>query len=199
MTVCNLFCNDNKAFLSSLVMLSMEQCGQPWCNEWWKSAGHTWCYTCIYLYTNIPHEEGLDACREILNTRGFLDPLMDNIIHLITLILKMSNFSFDDLHYLQKHRTAMGTRMALSFANIFMRSLESEVFQWVTDEPFVWWRYLHDVFTIWLLSEESLGNFSEWIKFKPPLNLSPIGLRSLQRESVTFLSTELEVKFFCKN
>ena len=30
------------------------------------------------LYTNIPHEEGIHACREALNTRGVLDPPKDD-------------------------------------------------------------------------------------------------------------------------
>ena len=40
------------------------------------------------LYTNIPHKEGLDACRETLNTRTTLDPPTDDLIHLASLILE---------------------------------------------------------------------------------------------------------------
>ena len=72
------------------------------------------------LSTNIPHEEGLDACREALHTRGVLDPPTNDIINLINLVLKRKNFVFNNAHYLQKHGTAMGTRMAPSYANLFM-------------------------------------------------------------------------------
>ena len=54
------------------------------------------------LYTNIPYEEGLDACREMLDTWGVLDPPTDDIVHLISLILKKNKFFFNGLHYLQK-------------------------------------------------------------------------------------------------
>ena len=35
------------------------------------------------LYTNIPHEEGLHACKEALDTREVLDPPTDDIFNLI--------------------------------------------------------------------------------------------------------------------
>ena len=79
------------------------------------------------LYTNIPHEEGLDACREMLNTRAVLDLLTDEIIRLASTILRKNNFSFNGLHYLQKHGTATGIQMAPSFANIFMGKLENDL------------------------------------------------------------------------
>ena len=92
------------------------------------------------LYTNISHEEGLDACREMLDTRGVLDPLTDDIVYLTSLILKKNNFSFNGLHYLQKHGTAMGMRMAPSYmyANVFMGRLERNLLQQVADKPSIW-------------------------------------------------------------
>ena len=76
------------------------------------------------LYTNIPHNKGIDACRYFLNTRQdkSLSPSLptENICDLIRMILTMSNFSFNNEHYLQKNPTAMGTRMAPSYANLFM-------------------------------------------------------------------------------
>ena len=64
------------------------------------------------LYTNIPHDQGLEACREALNSREVLSPPTEDIISLISSILTKNNFDFDDQHYLQVHGTAMGTRMA---------------------------------------------------------------------------------------
>ena len=39
-------------------------------------------------YTNIPHKEGMEVCREALNTRDASDPPTDDVVHLIGLILK---------------------------------------------------------------------------------------------------------------
>ena len=81
------------------------------------------------LYTNIPHEEGLDTCREALDTGEVLDSPTDDIINLIDLVLKRNNFSFDNTHSLQKHGTAMRTRMAPSYANLFIGRLERDLLQ----------------------------------------------------------------------
>ena len=35
----------------------------------------------------------------------------------------MNNFEFESNHYLQLHGTAMGTKMALAYANLFMGDL----------------------------------------------------------------------------
>jgi hypothetical protein len=47
---------------------------------------------------------------------------------MLTLVLKYNNFTFDGNHYLQINGTAMGTKMALSYANIFMGDLEEQPF-----------------------------------------------------------------------
>ena len=78
------------------------------------------------LYTNIPHNEGIDACRYFLNTRQDSSIPAQNICYLIRMILTMNNFSFNNEHYLQKHGTAMGTRMAPSYANSFMGKFDAE-------------------------------------------------------------------------
>ena len=65
------------------------------------------------LYTNIPRNEGVDACRYFLKARQDRSLLAENICDLIRMILTMTNFSFDNEHYLQNNGTAMGTRMAL--------------------------------------------------------------------------------------
>ena len=94
-----------------------------------KPAGNPRCHLSIYSCTNMPHDEGLDACREALDTREVLDPPTDDIINLIDLVLKRNNSSFNNTHYLQKHGTAMGTRMAPSYANLFMGRLERDLLQ----------------------------------------------------------------------
>ena len=67
------------------------------------------------LYTNIPHNEGIDACRQDKSLPA------ETICDLIRMTLTMNNFSFNNNeHYLQKHGTAMGTRMAPSYANLFI-------------------------------------------------------------------------------
>ncbi len=46
------------------------------------------------------------------------------VIHQFLEHILKENFTFKDQLYLQKHGTAMGTKMTPSFANIFMGALE---------------------------------------------------------------------------
>ena len=67
------------------------------------------------LYTNTPHNEGIDACRFFLQKRTNKHIPTETICDLIRIILTMNNFTFNSKHYLQKHGTAMGTGMAPSY------------------------------------------------------------------------------------
>ena len=112
------------------------------------------------LYTNIPNHDGIKACREVLNTRPPQQkPYTDDLVELTTQILTINNFSFEDRHYLQKQGTAMGTRMAPSYANIFMGKLESRILDEAKRTPFVWWRFIDDIFMIWTHGEPHLNEF----------------------------------------
>ena len=70
---------------------------------------------------NIPHDEGL---RRALDKRSCRVPPTTYLIRMMELILTFNNFSFNNKQYLQLHRTAMGTQMAPSYANLFMADLE---------------------------------------------------------------------------
>ena len=78
------------------------------------------------LYTTIPRDEGVAACEEALNTRELLIPPTADLCRLIKLILSTNSFTFNEEYYLQVYGTAMGTRMAPSYANLFMGKLEQQ-------------------------------------------------------------------------
>ena len=48
--------------------------------------------------------------------------------------------------YKQKIGTAIGTKFAPAYANLFMSSLEEELFSRYDAGPWVWYRYIDDVF-----------------------------------------------------
>ena len=79
------------------------------------------------LYTNIPQKEGMEACIEALDCRQNKNPPTEDLAKLMKLILEYNNFSFNGIHYRQLSGTAMGTRMAPSFANLFMSRLETNI------------------------------------------------------------------------
>ena len=75
------------------------------------------------------------------------------------MILTMNNFEFENNHYLQLHGTAMGTKMAPAYANLFKGDLEEKILAQSPLKPLVWWRYMDDVFMIWPHGEEKLSEF----------------------------------------
>ena len=43
----------------------------------------------------------------------------------------------------------MGTKMAVTFANIFMAVVETEILNLSALKPLAWKRYIDDIFSIW--------------------------------------------------
>ena len=113
----------------------------------------------------MPHNEGIDACRHFLNTRDRNAPSIstETLCDLICMILTMSNFSFNSKHYLQTHGTAMGTRMAPSYANLLLPKFETDALTRASFQPFIWWRYMDDIFMIWTRSVQDLNTFTSFL------------------------------------
>ena len=76
----------------------------------------------VSLYTNIPHDDGVAAIinrGEIFNnTKNYT-----TTAKLAELVLKNNIFKFNDEWYIQQQGTAMGTKMAPAYANIFLATI----------------------------------------------------------------------------
>ena len=77
---------------------------------------------------------------------------------LFDFVLKENVFSFGDKIFQQVHGTAMGTKMAPSYANTFMDQLERNFLQHQPIKPLLWKRYIDDIFVIWTDSLSNLNN-----------------------------------------
>ena len=126
------------------------------------------------LYTNIPHGEGISACCDALATRCTHEPPIDDLLCLISCILKKINFVFGDRNFVQIHGTAIGTCMAPSYANLFMAKLDHDFLSRPnTMQPNVWWRYIDDIFAIWGHGERELKHFiDELNSFHPTIKFT---------------------------
>ena len=124
------------------------------------------------LYTNIPHNEGIDACRHFLDKRIRSPSTIstETLCDLIRMILTMNNFTFNDKNYLQIHGTAMVTRMAPSYANLFLAKFETDALSRAPYQPHTGGRYIDDIFMIhWTHSVDDLKTFTT--TFTQPSNL----------------------------
>ena len=113
------------------------------------------------LYTNIPNDLGIQACKEKLSQyrSGETKPTNSSILKLLDFVLKKNNFDFNDLHYLQVGGTAMGTRLAPSYANLFMDYFETHYVYTYETQPLLWKRYIDDIFMIWTHDGQALQRF----------------------------------------
>ena len=82
--------------------------------------------------------------------------------------------------------TGLLTRMAPSYANIFMGELEKHLLQNTVNRPSIWWRYIDDIFAVWNDGEEQLQHFLHEINtFHPTIKFTA----EWSREKVSFLDT----------
>ena len=142
------------------------------------------------LYTNIPQEEGiLTVCKAYEEFYHTNPPIPTSLLReMLCLILQENLFQFNGKDYLQTHGTAMRTKMAVAFANIFMAKIEKEIVGRSDNKPLVWKRFIDDVFSLWSTSADKIeefiqqaNNFNQTIKFTTEIS----------EEELTFLDTKV--------
>lgn len=124
-----------------------------------KDNTHLVSFDVTSLYTNIPHNLGVEAIDYWINkTEGILQSRFSKefILEGITLVLENNHFFFfDDKYSLQTKGTAMGTKVAPTYANLVLGYLEekltSECITFFGKECALyiknnWKRYLEDCF-----------------------------------------------------
>ena len=79
----------------------------------------------------------------------------------LRLILQENSFQFYGKNYLQAHGSAMGTKMAVPFSNIFMNKVETEILTQSLFKMLVWKRYINDIFSLWTTNRERIEHFIE--------------------------------------
>ena len=125
------------------------------------------------LYSSIPHSDGIKACEIFVIENGFPSMEISSITKIIDFILTPKYFEFNDKSYTQTHGTAMGTKMAPTYANIFMWNCKKHLLDSCTDQPFLYLRYVDDIFSIWQHGEDKLEQFHAYVNsMQPNINLT---------------------------
>ena len=125
------------------------------------------------LYTNIPHQDGIDKTRRFLSRHGASQSEITLTETLLGHILKKNYFQFNNQHYLQISGTAMGTRCAPNYAIIFMAELEEQFLATIDKKPKIWRRFIDDIFIIWNHGETQLTKLLEELnKFHPTIKFT---------------------------
>lgn len=113
------------------------------------------------MYTNLDTFTGLKAVKYF--EEKYPDPNRpDKFINsFLKFSLNRNHFLFDKQAYLQKLGCAMGQSYAPIYANLYMAYLEETVIDNFTVKPFIYKRYLDDIFIIWTESLSDLNIFIE--------------------------------------
>ena len=103
------------------------------------------------LYTNIPQRLGINSIRTV---GAALDSNVDynTAADLAQLVLENNIFKFNGDHYIQTQGTAMGTRMAPAYANIFMYTIEEKIIEQLPEITF-WRRFIDDIICVFECNE----------------------------------------------
>ena len=153
------------------------------------------------LYTCIPHLEGIQACIEALQKAKESNPSQPDTAVLgclLEIVLKNNVFEFDGTFYKQLQGTAMGTKLAPAYANIFMGNLEHNILSHAPKKPSFYRRYIDDILILWPHSQEDLNNFllamndfHPSIKFTSEFDMNKITFLDLNiYKGPNFLSTK---------
>ena len=88
-------------------------------------------------------------------------------------VLENNYFEFNSEVYHQLSGTAIGTKFAPPYACIFMDHLENEMLSKWAVKPWLWWRYIDDVFFVWTKSEQELDEFMAYMNsFHPNIRFT---------------------------
>ena len=82
---------------------------------------------------------------------------------LANIVFKKNYFTFNNRLYRQTQGTAMGTRMAPSYANIFMKYIEMQLIDTSPKKPKIWLRFIDDIFMILGHGRHELENFKHLV------------------------------------
>ena len=173
----------------------------------------------VGLYPNIPQDEGMAAFREHISDPNLRDQSMpsDFLMTLLRYVLSFNSFSFNEKLYLQCWGTAIGTKVAPTYSNIFMANLEKMFLSdWKGTSPKLWKRFLDDVISVWYGEKAELIAFIKFLnEYHPTIKftaefrtkehqikmkyvngehiISELPLGTLKPRSIDFLDTTISI------
>lgn len=169
-----------KSHLKDSDHLIRELLDQPWNEEWGFLTMDV-----TSLYSNIEHTTGIECMRKYLREDLEISETQEEfLVEAARSILEKNYFMYNQEVYHQRKGTAMGTRMAPSYANLFMGASEDQHI-WAIEQHqskiILYKQFIDDLLFLWNGNKESALKFTEelnsntWgIKFTPKFNKQQI-------------------------
>ena len=151
------------------------------------------------LYTNIPNTDGIKTVCDAIHNDTTNPTRLKNrstLSTLLNLVLTHNIFTFNHNYYQQINGTAMGTIMAPTYANVYLRHKEeNNLKNWLTPESsasnvLLFKRYIDDILIIYNNHNNTLTQFLHDLRTAyAPLELTII----IKRHNTTYLDLSLTI------
>ena len=161
------------------------------------------------LYTNIPQDQGIEACKDILENSDNSDEMNCLVLELLELVLKNNIFEFDGNLFQQNIGTSMGCKPAPDYANIFMaQKIDNKILeksQLISQDAIkMFKRFLDDIFMRFRGTQQQLHAFFDEInKIHPSIkftishttqNNEKCDFCDSKGDSIPFLDTQCKIQ-----
>lgn len=115
------------------------------------------------LYTNMDHTRTINCVRETF--LKYPDPKRPDrhLLDLLHIALTNNDFQFDGKFFLQTCGTPMGFSAAVGLANLYLLEFDEKAKNGFKIPPIYYFRYIDDVFFIWVGNEKSLLEFRDFL------------------------------------
>ena len=156
-----------------------------------KASKHEFGHFVPALIHAYPHQDSITACKEVLRSiYHYTNPEqpVEILTQLLEIGLNNNIFKFNGKLYKQLQGSAIGTRVSLAYANLFMGKLEEKIWSNSPLNPLYYKRFLHDIFMIWPFPEPTTDQLFEQMNRTHPITKFTSG-RNSQR--LTFLDVSV--------
>ena len=144
----------------------------------------------VGLYPSIPHEAGLRALKEVLDRREEKKISTEDLVKMAEFVLRNNYFEFNGQVKYQISGTAIGTKLASTYACIFIDEIETNFLQTQEFQPLVWFRYNDDIFFIWTHGTNKLVSFmTEFNNYHPNIKFT----YESNKENITFVDLNVSL------
>ena len=103
----------------------------------------------------MPHDDGHASLRTALLENLIPKLTISSIGDITELVLRRNVLKFNKGYFIQTSGTAIGTKLAPSYANMFLSVLERDLLDQYQIKQSIWLRYIDDIFAIWNVSEDN--------------------------------------------
>ena len=113
------------------------------------------------LFTNVPIDFVMDNLKRVANSNLFQPPIpIDQFCELVRLCVDATIFTFEGEVYKQRFGVAMGSPLSPILANLCLEFIEEYHIKPLPDDikPFIWVRYVDDIFIIYQHDLEAFNN-----------------------------------------